>query len=106
MAYFEMSHAQNTSACRVISERLLGRVNREPDNRNIFASVQSIFLLHSLSIKGELMQQERRLRTYLLGCLAEKVELLKLADVVKVVSYVNRMDIIDMENTDFQHLKV
>lgn len=52
------------------------------------------------------MQQERRLRTYLLGCLAEKVELLKLADVVKVVSYVNRMDIIDMENTDFQHLKV
>lgn len=57
MAYFEMAHAQNINACRAISERLLARVNREPDNHNIFASVQSIFLLHTLSARGELLFQ-------------------------------------------------
>jgi hypothetical protein len=52
------------------------------------------------------VNQERRLRTYLLSCLASKVDVIKLQDVVKAVVHFNKMDTIDMEISDFQSVNV
>jgi len=52
-------------------------------------------LLHALATKGDLVNYERKLRSYILKTLVNKLDVIKLQDLVNALVSVNKMDFYD-----------
>lgn len=100
MAYFNWQ-----PGTRAISERILSRINSEPESNNIITLNQCTFLLHALAAKGDLSFHERRLRFYILKNLSSKIDLLKFHDLVNSLVSLNKMDFNDANGIEFTYVK-
>jgi hypothetical protein len=66
---------------------------------------QISFLLWGLSIRPELGLVESRIRSHVLKEIGKQLGSFKLYDLVKIASNINKTDLFDLDNNEFQVLK-
>lgn len=91
---------------RQIAERLFKLLEAATEQGRIGLSDSQIsFLLWGLSIRPELGLIESRIRSHILREIGNHLSSFKLKDLVKIAVNINKTDLFDLQNNEFQVLK-
>ena len=103
--YIEISYLNNLNGVRLVSEHISALFGKHKFDLGQVNMNQAGNLLYAISLRFDLTQHERKIRSFLLEKVVSKIESITLNELIKISTNLNRMDSIDLSFEEQGYLR-